>query len=150
MRVVVNLIAGLIFGLGLLISGMANPVKVQNFLDLAGSFDPSLICVMLAAVVVTFLGYRLAFTRLRPVLVERFSLPTAQTIDGKLVLGAAVFGVGWGLSGFCPGPAITSLPLLAKGALIFVPAMLIGIGSARLLIQTRLSSKAVSARATEA
>jgi uncharacterized membrane protein YedE/YeeE len=149
-RVVFNLLAGLIFGLGLLISGMANPVKVQNFLDPAGSFDPSLICVMLGAVVVTFLGYRLAFTRLRPVLVERFSLPTAQTIDGKLVLGAALFGVGWGLSGFCPGPAITSLPLLAKGTLIFVPAMLIGIGSARLLIQARLSSKAVSVRATEA
>jgi uncharacterized membrane protein YedE/YeeE len=149
-RVVFNLLAGLIFGLGLLISGMANPVKVQNFLDLAGSFDPSLICVMLGAVVVTFVGYRLAFTRLRPVLVERFSLPTAQTMDGKLVLGAALFGVGWGLSGFCPGPAITSLPLLAKGTLIFVPAMLIGIGSARLLIQTRLFSKAVSVRATEA
>jgi uncharacterized membrane protein YedE/YeeE len=149
MRVVFNLLAGLIFGLGLLISGMANPVKVQNFLDLAGSFDPSLICVMLGAVVVTFLGYRLAFRRLRPVLVERFSLPTAQTIDGKLVLGAALFGVGWGLSGFCPGPAITSLPLLAKGTLIFVPAMLIGIGSARLLIRTRPSGETVSAGATE-
>jgi uncharacterized membrane protein YedE/YeeE len=150
MRVVINVLAGLIFGLGLLISGMANPAKVQNFLDLAGSFDPSLICVMLGAVVVTFLGYRLAFRRPRPVLVERFSLPTAKSIDGKLVLGAALFGVGWGLSGFCPGPAITSLPLLAKGTLIFVPAMLIGIGLARLLIKTRLSSKAVSASATEA
>ena len=148
MRVVFNLLAGLIFGLGLLISGMANPVKVQNFLDLAGSFDSSLICVMLGAVLVTFLGYRFAFTRLRPVLVERFSLPTAQAIDGKLVLGAALFGVGWGLSGFCPGPAITSLPLLAKGTLIFVPAMLIGIGSARLLIQTKLPS--ISTRATDA
>jgi uncharacterized membrane protein YedE/YeeE len=128
---------------------MANPVKVQNFLDLAGTFDPSLICVMLGAVVVTFLGYRLAFTRLRPVLVERFSLPTAQTIDGKLVLGAALFGVGWGLSGFCPGPAITSLALLAKGTLIFVPAMLIGIGSARLLIRTRPPGEAVSASAAK-
>jgi uncharacterized protein len=145
MRVVINLIAGLIFGLGLLISGMANPAKVQNFLDLAGSFDPRLICVMLGAVVVTFLGYRLAFRRPRPVLVERFSLPTAKNIDRKLVLGAALFGIGWGLSGFCPGPAITSLPLLAKGTLIFVPAMLIGIGLARLLIQTSPSGKAVSA-----
>jgi len=150
MRVVINVLAGLIFGLGLLISGMANPLKVQNFLDLAGSFDPSLICVMLGAVVVTFLGYRLAFSRPRPVLVERFSLPAAKKIDGKLALGAALFGVGWGLSGFCPGPAITSLPLLAKGTLLFVPAMLIGIGLVRLLIQTRLSSKAVSASATEA
>jgi uncharacterized membrane protein YedE/YeeE len=150
MRVVINVLAGLIFGLGLLISGMANPAKVQNFLDLAGSFDPSLICVMLGAVVVTFLGYRFAFRRPRPVLVERFSLPTAKNIDRKLVLGAALFGIGWGLSGFCPGPAINSLPLLAKGTLIFVPAMLIGISLARLLIQTSPSDKAVSAGATEA
>src|SRR5262249_22988465 len=119
MRVVINVLAGLIFGLGLLVSGMANPAKVQNFLDLAGTFDPSLICVMLGAVVVTFLGYRIAFRRLRPVLVGRFSLPTNKNIDGKVVFGAALFGVGWGLSGFCPGPAITSLLLLAKGTLIF-------------------------------
>jgi uncharacterized membrane protein YedE/YeeE len=150
MRIAVNMVTGLIFGLGLLISGMANPAKVQNFLDVAGTFDPSLICVMLCAVVVTFLGYRLAFWRPRPVIAERFSLPTAKDVDGRVVLGAALFGVGWGLSGFCPGPAITSLLLLAKGTLIFVPAMLIGIGLARLLIQTRLSSKAVSASATEA
>jgi len=150
MRVVINVLAGLIFGLGLLFSGMTNPAKVQNFLDLAGTFDPSLICVMLGAVVVTFLGYRIAFKRPRPVLVERFSLPTAKNVDGKVVFGAALFGVGWGLSGFCPGPAITSFLLLAKGTLIFVPAMLIGIGLARLLTQTRLSSKATSASATEA
>jgi uncharacterized membrane protein YedE/YeeE len=150
MRVVINVLVGLIFGLGLLFSGMANPAKVQNFLDLAGTFDPSLICVMLGAVVVTFLGYRIAFKRPRPVLVERFSLPTAKNVDGKVVFGAALFGVGWGLSGFCPGPAITSFLLLAKGTLIFVPAMLIGIGLARLLTQTRLSSKAASASATEA
>ena len=150
MRVVINVLAGLIFGLGLLFSGMTNPAKVQNFLDLAGTFDPSLICVMLGAVVVTFLGYRIAFKRPRPVLVERFSLPTAKNVDGKVVFGAALFGVGWGLSGFCPGPAITSFLLLAKGTLIFVPAMLIGIGLARLLTQTRLSSKAASASATEA
>jgi uncharacterized membrane protein YedE/YeeE len=143
------MVTGLIFGLGLLISGMANPAKVQNFLDVAGTFDPSLICVMLGAVVVTFLGYRLALGRPRPVLAERFSLPTAKDVDGKVVLGAALFGVGWGLSGFCPGPAIASLLLLAKGTLIFVPAMLIGIGLARLLIQIRMPSKAVSASATE-
>ena len=149
MRIAVNMVTGLIFGLGLLISGMANPAKVQNFLDVAGTFDPSLICVMLGAVVVTFLGYRLAFRRPGPVLAERFSLPTAKDVDGRLVLGAALFGVGWGLSGFCPGPAIASLLLLAKGTLIFVPAMLIGIGLARLLIQIRMPSKAVSASATE-
>jgi uncharacterized protein len=147
MRIVINALAGLVFGLGLLISGMANPAKVQNFLDLAGTFDPSLIFVMLGAVLVTFVGYRFAFQRPRPVLVERFSLPAAKDVDGKVVLGSALFGIGWGLSGFCPGPAITSLPLLAKGTLVFVPAMLIGIGLARLLLQAKPS---VSAGAREA
>jgi uncharacterized protein len=137
MRNAVNLLAGLIFGLGLLISGMANPAKVQNFLDLAGAFDPSLIFVMAGAVVVTFAGYRLVLRRPRPVLAERFYLPAAKDIDARLVGGAALFGIGWGLSGFCPGPAITSLPLLAKGTLVFVPAMLAGILLARLLMQAR-------------
>jgi uncharacterized membrane protein YedE/YeeE len=150
MRLVVNALAGLIFGLGLLISGMANPAKVQNFLDLAGSFDPSLIFVMGGAVVVTFLGYRLAFRRPRPVLAERFSLPTANEVEARMVLGSALFGIGWGLSGFCPGPAITSLPLLAKGTLVFVPAMIIGIRLARLVLQTRPSGKAASAETSEA
>ena len=137
MRNAVNLLAGLIFGLGLLISGMANPAKVQNFLDLAGTFDPSLIFVMAGAVVVTFAGYRLVLRRPRPVLAERFYLPTAKDIDARLVGGAALFGIGWGLSGFCPGPAITSLALLAKGTLVFVPAMLAGILLARLVMQAR-------------
>jgi hypothetical protein len=135
MRNAVNLLAGLIFGLGLLISGMANPTKVQNFLDLSGTFDPSLIFVMAGAVVVTFAGYRLVLRRPRPVLAERFYLPTAKDIDARLVGGAALFGIGWGLSGFCPGPAITSLALLAKGTLVFVPAMLAGVAVARLLMQ---------------
>jgi uncharacterized membrane protein YedE/YeeE len=135
MRNIVNLLAGLIFGLGLLISGMANPAKVQNFLDLAGIFDPSLIFVMTGAVVVTFAGYRLVLRRPRPVLAERFYLPAAKDIDARLVGGAALFGIGWGLSGFCPGPAITSLLLLAKGTLVFVPAMLAGILLARLVMQ---------------
>jgi uncharacterized protein len=150
MRTAINGLAGLIFGLGLLISGMANPAKVQNFLDLAGTFDPSLIFVMGGAVAATFLGYRFAFRRPSPVLVERFSLPAAKDIDARVVLGSALFGIGWGLSGFCPGPAIISLPLLAKGTLIFVPAMLIGIGLARLLVQARPSGTAVSAGASEA
>jgi uncharacterized membrane protein YedE/YeeE len=139
MRHAVNFLVGLIFGLGLLISGMANPAKVQNFLDLAGSFDPSLIFVMASALAVTFVGYRLVLRRERPVLAERFYLPSASIIDGRLILGAAMFGVGWGLSGFCPGPAIVSLPLLANGTLIFVPAMLAGIGVARLRMQGKAS-----------
>jgi uncharacterized membrane protein YedE/YeeE len=139
MRQAVNFLVGLIFGLGLLISGMANPAKVQNFLDLAGSFDPSLIFVMASALAVTFIGYRLALARERPLLAERFYLPSGSIIDGRLILGAALFGIGWGLSGFCPGPAIVSLPLLAKGTLIFVPAMLAGIGAARLRMQGEAS-----------
>jgi uncharacterized membrane protein YedE/YeeE len=138
MRIVVNAVAGLIFGLGLLISGMANPAKVQNFLDPAGIFDPSLIFVMLGAIVVTFAGYRLVLRRPRPILAERFFLPTLKEIDARVTVGPAIFGIGWGLSGFCPGPAMTSLALLAKGTLVFVPAMLAGIGLARLLVQTRL------------
>jgi len=137
MRNIVNVLAGVIFGLGLLISGMANPAKVQNFLDLAGAFDPSLIFVMAGAVVATFAGYRLVLRRPRPVLAERFYLPAAKDIDARLVGGAALFGIGWGLSGFCPGPAITSLALLAKGTLVFVPAMLAGILLARLVMQAR-------------
>ncbi len=139
MRQIANFLAGLIFGLGLLISGMANPAKVQNFLDLAGSFDPSLIFVMAGALAVTFIGYRLVLRRERPVLAERFYLPAGSIIDGRLIFGAALFGVGWGLSGFCPGPAIVSLPLLAKGTLIFVPAMLAGIAIARLRMQAKAS-----------
>jgi hypothetical protein len=100
-------LAGFIFGLGLLISGMADPAKVLNFLDLAGTFDPSLIFVMLGAVVVTFAGYRLVLRRPRPLLAERFFLPTLKEIDARVILGPAIFGIGWGLSGFCPGPAIT-------------------------------------------
>jgi hypothetical protein len=137
MRTAVNLLAGLVFGLGLLISGMANPAKVQNFLDLAGGFDPSLIFVMAGAVVVTLVGYRFVLRRPKPLLAERFHLPAVKDIDARLVSGAALFGVGWGLSGFCPGPAITSLPLLAKGTLVFLPTMLAGIGLARLVTQSR-------------
>ena len=145
MRTVIKALAGLIFGLGLLISGMANPAKVQNFLDLAGTFDPSLIFVMISAIAVTFLGYRFAFQRPRPILAERFSLPTAKDIDARVILGAGLFGIGWGLSGFCPGPAVTSLPLLAKGTLVFVPARLIGIGLVRFLVQGRPTGKALTA-----
>ena len=138
MRAAVNFIAGLIFGLGLLISGMANPAKVQNFLDLAGTFDPSLILVMFGAVVVTFIGYRFVLRRPTPLAAERFLVPTLKDIDGRLVIGAGLFGIGWGLSGFCPGPAITSLPLLARGTLIFLLAMVVGIGLSRLLTQASL------------
>jgi uncharacterized membrane protein YedE/YeeE len=141
MGLLVNAIAGFLFGVGLVIGGMSNPAKVLNFLDLAGSWDPSLAFVMAGAVAVTFIGYKLVFRQPRPLLAARFHLPELKQIDRRLVLGAAIFGVGWGLSGFCPGPAITSLPLLAKGTLVFVPAMLGGIIVTRLITNTRLRAR---------
>ena len=133
MRIIVSAIAGLLFGLGLIVSGMADPAKVQNFLDPFGAWDPSLAFVMLGAITVTFAGYRLAFRRGRPLLAGTLSLPSKTDIDARLLAGAGLFGIGWGLSGFCPGPAIVSLPLLATGTLVFVPAMLAGMLLARAL-----------------
>lgn len=133
MSLVINLAAGLIFGIGLVISGMANPAKVLNFLDVAGSWDPSLAFVMLGAIAVTATGYRFVLRRPKPLLDPGFHLPVRSEIDRPLVIGSAIFGLGWGLFGFCPGPAITSLGLAATGTLVFVPAMLIGIAAAALL-----------------
>ena len=132
MRILSTLIAGLIFGTGLILSGMANPIKVQNFLDFFGSWDPSLALVMGGAILVTMPGFWLVQKRKTPFFNNVFNLPTRTDFDFRLLAGAAIFGVGWGLGGFCPGPALTSLPLVAKGTLIFVPAMLIGMVAAKL------------------
>lgn len=126
MRPLANLIAGVVFGLGLVISGLANPAKVLNFLDLAGTWDPSLAFVMAGAVATTWLGYRLALARPKPAYDARFHLPTSTAVDARLLAGAAVFGIGWGLAGYCPGPAITALPLLNPATFVFVVAMLLG------------------------
>jgi uncharacterized membrane protein YedE/YeeE len=141
MGVIVNAVAGLVFGLGLVISGMADPAKVLNFLDVAGTWDPSLAFVMGGAIAVALPGYWLTFRRSKPLLADRFSLPPKSPIDRRLVGGAAIFGIGWGLAGFCPGPAIVSLPLGAPGTLVFVPAMLIGIAAAAALIARRLNNR---------
>ncbi len=130
MNILVNLLVGLLFGFGLLLSGMANPAKVLNFLDIVGHWDPSLAFVMAGAVIVAAIGYWLTFRRTKPFLDDSFHLPTSQRIDRKLILGAAIFGAGWGLVGFCPGPALVSLTLAAPATLVFVPAMLIGAASA--------------------
>ncbi|MFG6084139.1 DUF6691 family protein [Paracoccus litorisediminis] len=127
MRNLLGFLSGLIFGSGLIISGMANPAKVLNFLDLAGHWDPSLGFVMGGAVVVTYLGYRLVWRQGAPVLATGFDIPTSSRIDRPLILGAALFGLGWGIGGFCPGPAWTALPLLSPGILIFLPMMLLGL-----------------------
>jgi len=130
MSLLANLAAGLIFGLGLVISGMANPAKVLNFLDVAGHWDPSLAFVMFGAIIVTATGYLVVLRQSKPLFEQNFQLPNRSAIDRTLVVGSATFGLGWGLFGFCPGPAITSLGLAATGTLIFVPAMLIGIAAA--------------------
>lgn len=133
MRPLFGFLSGLVFGLGLILSGMANPAKVLNFLDVFGAWDPSLAFVMGGASVTAFIGYRLAWRRERPVLLPDFDVPTSTAIDMPLLTGAALFGIGWGIGGFCPGPAWTALPMAAPGTLIFVPAMLIGIVAGRRL-----------------
>lgn len=132
MTFVVNLALGLLFGIGLVISGMSDPAKVLNFLDLAGAWDPSLAFVMGGAVVVAFFGYRLVLKRDRPVVGSSFRIPTRSELEPRIFVGPAIFGFGWGLSGFCPGPALTGLGLAAPGTLIFVPAMFVGMWLARL------------------
>jgi uncharacterized membrane protein YedE/YeeE len=126
MPVLIAAVAGLVFGLGLLLSGMADPAKVLAFLDLAGAWDPSLALVMAGAIGVAVLAFEWAGRRDRSMLGEPMHLPSAIVIDGRLVLGSTLFGVGWGLAGFCPGPALVALGLGEPKAGAFVLAMLIG------------------------
>ncbi|MGV2129739.1 DUF6691 family protein [Agrobacterium vitis] len=120
------LLSGLLFGFGLSLSGMLDPARVQGFLDIFGAWDPSLIFVLGGAVVTAFVGMVLVRRMARPVLADRFAMPTATRIDWRLVAGSALFGIGWGLGGFCPGPALAALPLGYGESLIFVAAMVIG------------------------
>jgi uncharacterized membrane protein YedE/YeeE len=125
LRTVAALICGALFGLGLSISGMLDPHRVLGFLDVTGAWDPSLIFVLAGGVIVATIGYRLL--RLpRPLLDRRFDLPTKTAIDAPLLLGSAVFGIGWGIAGFCPGPAVASLTLGVGPALLFVITMVAG------------------------
>jgi len=110
-RTLAALGCGLVFGLGLTVSGMMNPAKVIGFLDVAGDWDPTLVFVMGGALLVTLPGYRAILKGRRPVLANSFSLPTKKSLDAPLILGSALFGVGWGLVGFCPGPAVAALGL---------------------------------------
>jgi uncharacterized protein len=126
MPLLIALLSGLLFGAGLAISGMVNPAKVLNFLDLAGSFDPTLLFVLGGAVVTTFIGYKLVLPRSEPLFAERFRLPAKADIDARLVGGAAIFGLGWGLTGFCPGPAIAAVVSLRIEPFIFIAAMAVG------------------------
>jgi uncharacterized membrane protein YedE/YeeE len=123
---------GLIFGLGISISGMANPAKVLNFLDVAGSWDPSLAFVMGGALAIAFVGYRIVLKRLAPTLAPTFQVPVARDLDARLLGGSAIFGIGWGIAGFCPGGALPALGTGRPEVLIFVVAAAIGILAARL------------------
>lgn len=132
MKSFAGFVCGLIFGTGLVISGMSDPAKVLNFLDLFGTWDPSLAFVMGGAVMVTFIGYRVVLRRPAPMLDTVFHLPQRSDIDRQLITGAGLFGIGWGLGGFCPGPALTALPLLSTGIVAFFPALLIGMWAGRM------------------
>lgn len=131
MKIIVAFIAGCLFGLGLVVSGLSNPSKVLNFLDVFGTFDPSLLFVMAGAIAVSALGYRFVWGRERPLFEEQFYLPSVKGVDARLLIGSTLFGVGWGLVGFCPGPALTSLTFGGMSALIFVMAMVVGIVMAK-------------------
>ena len=128
MRILMALITGLVFGIGLIVAGMTNPAKVLGFLDLAGRWDPSLALVMAGAILVALPAFRVAARRRQSLLGEPMRLPSATRIDRRLVLGSLAFGAGWGLAGFCPGPALASLATGAVQPLIFCAAMLAGMG----------------------
>ncbi len=133
MRHLFALLTGLVFGTGIAISGMMDPAKVLNFFDVAGTWDPSLAFVMGGAVLVTFFGYRLAWRRGAPLFGGRFQLPTSTVIDGKLVGGSALFGIGWGIAGFCPGAAIPALGTGQWEVLLFLVAVVGGFYLRRIL-----------------
>ncbi len=134
MRFFIVFLVGALFGTGIVLSGMANPAKVLNFFDFAGSFDPSLAFVMAGALSVAAPGYALLFRmRQKPLFDQTFRLPKASAMDAKLIGGSAVFGIGWGIAGFCPGASIPALGLGHASAAIFVSALLVGILIARRL-----------------
>lgn len=138
MHVVMALVTGLVFGLGLILSGMTDPSKVIGFLDLAGNWDPSLAFVMGGAIVVGLIAFRFAEGRTKAWLGDTMRLPTARQIDKRLVLGGLTFGVGWGLAGYCPGPALASFAQGGAKPIIFVAAMLAGMAIYE--IQDRLAA----------
>ncbi|MFS2136420.1 DUF6691 family protein [Duganella sp. Dugasp56] len=134
---IISFACGLIFGLGLIISGMANPAKVLGFLDLAGKWDPSLAFVMAGAILIGFFAFLYAGRRQTTLLGMELKLPTSKNIDRRLIIGSILFGAGWGLAGFCPGPALVGLGMGLPKAVLFVLAMLTGMGLFELLERRR-------------
>jgi len=140
MPILTAFIVGLVFGIGLIVAGMTNPAKVQGFLDLGGNWDPSLAFVMGGAILVGLVAFRFAGKRKRSLLGEAMRMPTATAIDRRLVLGGLAFGVGWGLAGFCPGPALASLATGGVKALIFTAAMVAGMVIFEILERAKAAS----------
>jgi uncharacterized membrane protein YedE/YeeE len=143
------LLSGALFGVGLLISGMTQPSKVLGFLDIFGAWDASLMFVMVGAIAVHFTAYRAIRGRPAPMFATKFTVPSRRDLDAKLLLGAALFGVGWGLGGYCPGPSLVSLIGGGLGAIVFVVAMLAGI-LATGRVEAAAVSRVVSTRSTAA
>lgn len=135
-----SLLAGLVFGLGLIVSGMANPAKVLGFLDLAGAWDPSLAFVMAGAIAVAALAFALAKKRTVSFLGAAMKLPASRDIDRRLLIGSLLFGIGWGIAGFCPGPGLVALGMGEIKALVFVGAMLAGMGMFELIERRKQAS----------
>ncbi|MCX7863608.1 MAG: YeeE/YedE family protein [Novosphingobium sp.] len=127
-RLFISLLSGLLFGAGLALSGMMNPARVRGFLDLFGNWDPTLVFVMGGALIVMAIAWRIQARMHRPIVCEEFSLPGTSLIDRKLIVGAVLFGIGWGLAGLCPGPAIATLAINPEDVLLFVIAMAAGMG----------------------
>jgi uncharacterized membrane protein YedE/YeeE len=134
MRTFLTFLTGALFGTGIAMSGMANPAKVINFFDVAGTWDPSLAFVMGGAVIVTFIGYRLVLKRPTPVFEPTFDIPKNRKLDARLLSGAGIFGVGWGIAGFCPGGALPALGTLDSRVIIFVAALVAGMIVTRFLM----------------
>ena len=126
MNKIISLISGIIFGFGLTVSSMTNPAKVLGFLDLFGQWDPSLIFVMIGAIIVSSPFFFLTRNKVKPLFAQSFSIPEVKKIDTKLIVGSSLFGIGWGSAGLCPGPAISSVALLNNYSLAFIVSMFLG------------------------
>ena len=140
MRLISALLIGLLFGLGIAVSGMINPAKVLNFFDLAGTWDPSLAFVMAGALAVAIPGYRFVLARPAPSFEPRFQLPDAKAIDRRLILGSLTFGIGWGIAGFCPGGALPAIGSGNPSVFLFLAALIGGLLIARVL-QSRILTR---------